>query len=82
MVHKGLTTEQVEESRKKHGSNILTPPEKESLWKQYLVIRIITRFAMFRNEHIDICNTMQRSYSMFYMMNLNFLFYMHLHFWW
>ena len=36
MIHKGLTTEQVEESRKKHGSNILTPPEKESLWHQFL----------------------------------------------
>lgn len=31
MIHKGLTNEQVEESRKKHGSNVLTPPEKESL---------------------------------------------------
>ena len=29
MMHKGLTNEQVEESRKKHGSNVLTPPEKE-----------------------------------------------------
>ena len=47
MIHKGLTTEQVEESRKKHGSNILTPPEKESLWSQFLekfkdpIIRIL-----------------------------------------
>ena len=32
----GLTTVQVEESRAKHGSNILTPPEKESLWKKFL----------------------------------------------
>lgn len=32
----GLTTAQVEESRAKHGSNILTPPEKESLWKKFL----------------------------------------------
>ena len=36
MIHKGLTNEQVEESRKKHGSNVLTPPEKESLWHQFL----------------------------------------------
>ena len=36
MIHKGLTNEQVEESRKKHGSNILTPPEKESLWHQFI----------------------------------------------
>ena len=47
MIHKGLTTEQVEESRKKHGSNILTPPEKESLWHQFIekfkdpIIRIL-----------------------------------------
>lgn len=32
----GLTDAQVLESRKKHGVNILTPPEKEPLWKQYL----------------------------------------------
>ena len=32
----GLTDEQVIESRKKHGENILTPPKKESLWKQFL----------------------------------------------
>ena len=47
MIHKGLTNEQVEESRKKHGSNILTPPEKESLWHQFIekfkdpIIRIL-----------------------------------------
>ena len=28
----GLTSQQVEESRRKHGSNILTPPPRESLW--------------------------------------------------
>ncbi len=32
----GLTDVQVLESRKKHGENILTPPEKEPLWKQFL----------------------------------------------
>ena len=32
----GLTTAQVEESRAKYGSNVLTPPEKESLWKKFL----------------------------------------------
>ena len=32
----GLTDAQVLESRKKHGANILTPPEKEPLWKQFL----------------------------------------------
>ncbi|MBE6346295.1 MAG: calcium-translocating P-type ATPase, PMCA-type [Lentimicrobiaceae bacterium] len=47
MIHKGLTNQQVEESRKKHGSNVLTPPEKESLWHQFLekfkdpIIRIL-----------------------------------------
>ena len=44
---KGLTTQQVEENRLKYGSNVLTPPEKESLWKQFLekfedpIIRIL-----------------------------------------
>ncbi|MDR2809566.1 MAG: calcium-translocating P-type ATPase, PMCA-type [Tannerellaceae bacterium] len=40
MQHKhhytGLTDEQVVESRKRHGENVLTPPEKESLWTQFL----------------------------------------------
>jgi Ca2+-transporting ATPase len=40
MEHKhhytGLTDAQALESRKQHGENILTPPEKESLWSQFL----------------------------------------------
>lgn len=32
----GLTDAQVLESRSKHGVNVLTPPEKEPLWKQFL----------------------------------------------
>lgn len=32
----GLTNAEVQESRKKNGINILTPPEKESLWKQFI----------------------------------------------
>ncbi len=32
----GLTDAEVLESRSKHGVNILTPPEKEPLWKQFL----------------------------------------------
>ena len=32
----GLTDTQVLESRRQHGKNILTPPEKESLWKQFI----------------------------------------------
>lgn len=32
----GLTDAQVLESRKKYGVNILTPPKKEPLWKQFL----------------------------------------------
>lgn len=51
MEHKkhltGLTDAQVQESRQKYGSNILTPPEKESLWKLFFekfqdpIIRIL-----------------------------------------
>ncbi|GHT12988.1 calcium-translocating P-type ATPase, PMCA-type [Bacteroidia bacterium] len=40
MEHKhhytGLTDAQVIESRKKHGENILTPPEKDPWWKEFL----------------------------------------------
>lgn len=34
--NQGLTDAQVLESRQKHGVNILTPPEKDPLWKQFL----------------------------------------------
>ncbi len=34
--HTGLTDSQVEESRRLHGQNIITPPPSEPLWKQYL----------------------------------------------
>lgn len=43
----GLTAAQVEESRAKHGENVLTPPESDPWWKLYLekfedpVIRIL-----------------------------------------
>lgn len=43
----GLNDAQVLESREKHGGNILTPPEKESLWTQFFgkfedpIIRIL-----------------------------------------
>lgn len=32
----GLTDAQVLESRKEHGANVLTPPQKEPLWRQFL----------------------------------------------
>ena len=34
--HVGLSDTQVLESRTQHGSNVLTPPEKEPLWKKFL----------------------------------------------
>ena len=43
----GLTAQQVEESRRKHGQNVLTPVKRTSLWKLYLekyedpIIRIL-----------------------------------------
>lgn len=43
----GLTNEQVLESRKKYGDNLLTPPKRESLWKLFFdkfedpIIRIL-----------------------------------------
>ena len=33
---RGLTDAEVLESRKKYGANVLTPPEKDPLWKQFL----------------------------------------------
>ncbi len=34
--YSGLNARQVEESRREHGVNILTPPESEPLWKRFL----------------------------------------------
>ena len=34
--YQGLTDAEVLESRKKDGVNILTPPEKESLWSKFM----------------------------------------------
>ena len=34
--HQGLSEQQVLENRTKYGVNILTPPVKEPLWKQFL----------------------------------------------
>jgi Ca2+-transporting ATPase len=45
--HTGLTDEQVLESRRQHGANVLTPPERDPLWKLFLekfedpIIRIL-----------------------------------------
>lgn len=45
--HQGLTSQEVEENRRKHGVNILTPPKKTPLWVQFLekfedpIIRIL-----------------------------------------
>ena len=46
-LQKGLSSQEVEDSRRKHGTNILTPPKKTSLWIQFLekfedpIIRIL-----------------------------------------
>lgn len=34
--YEGLSEVQVRESREKHGVNVLTPPERESLWKKFI----------------------------------------------
>ena len=45
--YRGLTKQEVEESRRLHGENVLTPPKKASLWSQFLekfedpIIRIL-----------------------------------------
>ncbi len=49
----GLNNQQVEESRRAHGSNVLTPPQRDSIWKLYLekfkdpVIKILLLAAIF-----------------------------------
>lgn len=46
-LYQGLTTQEVEENRRRFGENVLTPPEKASLWSQFLekfndpIIRIL-----------------------------------------
>jgi Ca2+-transporting ATPase len=35
-IYKGLGVEEVIESRRMHGANVLTPPERIPLWRQYL----------------------------------------------
>ena len=35
-TYRGLTQEEVAESRMRHGVNLLTPPKRESMWKLYL----------------------------------------------
>ena len=34
---RGLSADQVLESRRQHGVNVLTPPERDPLWKQFLL---------------------------------------------
>ena len=46
-LQKGLTSQEIEDSRRKYGTNTLTPPKKTSLWIQFLekfedpIIRIL-----------------------------------------
>ena len=49
----GLTSRQVDESRQKHGSNVLTPPQRTPAWKQFLqtfndplIIILLVAFAL------------------------------------
>lgn len=47
LPYQGLTSEEVKLNRQKYGANVLTPPEREPLWKLFLekfedpVIRIL-----------------------------------------
>lgn len=59
--YSGLTDAQIQESRQKYGENVLTPPEKEPLWKLFLekfedpIIRILL-IAAFISLGIAIIN--------------------------
>ena len=54
LSHPGLTAAQVEEYRRKHGANLLTPPARDPWWKQLLskfddpVIRILIIAAIIQ----------------------------------
>ncbi|HYH69198.1 MAG TPA: cation-transporting P-type ATPase, partial [Urbifossiella sp.] len=54
LPHPGLSPAEVEASRRAHGSNVLTPPERDPLWKQFLekfedpVIRILIIAAVIQ----------------------------------
>ena len=49
----GLTDREVEESRRQHGQNLLTPPKRPSMWRLYLekfkdpVIKVLLVAACF-----------------------------------
>ncbi|WP_300814708.1 calcium-translocating P-type ATPase, PMCA-type [uncultured Bacteroides sp.] len=51
--HLGLTDEEVRKSRAEHGTNLLTPPQRPSLWRLYLekfedpVVRVLLVAALF-----------------------------------
>ena len=59
MKYQGLSSKQVEESRAKHGFNILTPPKKESVFQLFLekfkdpIIRILL-FALLLSVGVSI----------------------------
>ena len=66
VTYNGLTASQVEESRSKHGSNILTPAKKTPIWQLYLekyqdpIIRILLVaaaislvLAFIKHEYIE-----------------------------
>lgn len=64
--HEGLADSEVEKSRAAHGENVLTPPERTSLWKLYIekykdpIIKILLLaavislgLAIIENEYIE-----------------------------
>lgn len=50
--YKGLSSQQAAESRRLHGANVITPPEKESVWRLFIekfndpIIRVLTVAAV------------------------------------
>src|SRR5262245_52172461 len=66
MPYPGLTPSEVQQSRQTHGHNVLTPPERDPWWKQWLskfkdpVIRILMIAAViqigvgfYKGEYIE-----------------------------
>jgi len=66
-LHAGLAAAEVEESRRQHGENVLTPPAKTSMWRLYLdkyndpIIKILLVaaaislvLACIENEYVEV----------------------------
>ena len=72
--YKGLNREQVKESRRRYGANVLTPPQRVSLWRMYLdkfadpIIRILllALLASFVISLVEFVGSQDADYMVFF----------------